>query len=353
VLRALPEEVLRDTLVVLTADHGEELFDHGGWKHGHTLYEEQVRVPFLLRWDRRLAPGRRPGEVALLDLAPTILSAAGAPVPPELPGADLMPALRGERALPARPVLAQRLSFGPLLAGVVAGGWKLVVYNEREPFAPADELQRATFALDARRLERLALFDLAADPRELRNLAHERPDKVAELAPDVLVQLGRELPGLRVSAGGGATGKVLRAEIVFERAPEGWWPELLSLADRVELDGSRLVVELVGEELAKSVRVLGATGAVESIVLQLDGVEVASPRVALGSDPSWDGGRVPEAALSADRSPAACAADDAHFCLWRPRAPAADRGEIAPDLDRETRERLRALGYLGATEPPG
>ena len=62
--------MLADTLVVLTADHGEELLDHGGWKHGQTLYEEQIHVPLIVRWDGRMPAGTRlRGTVRLLDLA--------------------------------------------------------------------------------------------------------------------------------------------------------------------------------------------------------------------------------------------------------------------------------------------
>jgi arylsulfatase len=72
VLASLRPEVLAHTLVALTADHGEELVDHGGWKHGQTLYEEQIHVPLIWRWDGHVPAGRRlAGTVRLLDVAPT------------------------------------------------------------------------------------------------------------------------------------------------------------------------------------------------------------------------------------------------------------------------------------------
>ena len=351
VMALVSDEALEHTLVILTADHGEELGERGGWKHGHTLYDEQVRVPLLARWDGRIPAGRRISTtVRLLDLVPTILAAAQAPVAPELPGLDLLPVLSGERELPERPALSQRLSFGPALSSVVAAGFKLVLYNEREPFTPADELQRVTSAVDARRLRRLQLFDLAADPGETRDLAASRPDKVAELAPFVLAQLGRELPGLRLVAGGGAHGRVLRADVKFERAPAGWWPELLGGEDRVELRGERLAVELRGERFEKSVRVLGETGDVVSIAVWLDGVRQESPRLVFGADQDWAGAAIDQSALAAERSPSRCRDAGTLLCLWRSSSPTSDRGEISPELDRETRERLEALGYLGPTE---
>ena len=82
----------RSSAVVLTADHGEEFFDHGGWKHGYTLYEEMLRVPLILRLPGN--PGERTGRAIArpadqVDIAPTFLALAGAPVGTDLPGRDL------------------------------------------------------------------------------------------------------------------------------------------------------------------------------------------------------------------------------------------------------------------------
>src|SRR6185436_13135461 len=49
-LAGFDDATTAETLFVFTADHGEELDDHGGWKHGRTVYEEQLRVPLVLRW---------------------------------------------------------------------------------------------------------------------------------------------------------------------------------------------------------------------------------------------------------------------------------------------------------------
>ena len=70
-------------LVVFLSDHGEEFLDHGGWVHGHTLYDELVRVPLVVKYPERRDAGRRVGgQVQLLDVLPTILKSQGL----ELPG---------------------------------------------------------------------------------------------------------------------------------------------------------------------------------------------------------------------------------------------------------------------------
>ncbi|MBW2416934.1 MAG: sulfatase [Deltaproteobacteria bacterium] len=78
-----------DSLVLFTADHGETLMEHERWfDHGYHVYEELVRVPLLLR-GYGVPPGRSEALVSGVDLVPTILGFAGAPVDPALPGFDL------------------------------------------------------------------------------------------------------------------------------------------------------------------------------------------------------------------------------------------------------------------------
>jgi len=79
----------RNTLVLVTSDHGEEFLEHGSWEHQKTLYEEVVRVPLLLRGPG--VPVRREGaQASLVDVAPTILDWAGLPIPPSVQGRSLL-----------------------------------------------------------------------------------------------------------------------------------------------------------------------------------------------------------------------------------------------------------------------
>jgi len=65
-----------DDLVLIVSDHGEEFWDHGGFEHGHTLYDELLRVPLIVRGPG-LTPGRFSTPASLLDLTPTIIRATG------------------------------------------------------------------------------------------------------------------------------------------------------------------------------------------------------------------------------------------------------------------------------------
>ncbi len=70
--------VYDSALVVFVADHGEEFLDHRGWVHGHTLFDELVRVPLVVKYPGRRDAGRRVlGQVQLVDVLPTILKSQG------------------------------------------------------------------------------------------------------------------------------------------------------------------------------------------------------------------------------------------------------------------------------------
>ncbi|HIF40102.1 MAG TPA: hypothetical protein EYQ74_03270 [Planctomycetes bacterium] len=86
----------QDTLVIVTADHGEEFFEHGHKTHRRQLHMESIAVPLILSWPGGLPAGQVVKETAgLVDLMPTLLSAAGIESPVPTAGRDLLPLARG------------------------------------------------------------------------------------------------------------------------------------------------------------------------------------------------------------------------------------------------------------------
>lgn len=82
--------VAKDTLVVITADHGEELWDEGGFGHSHSLKDFVTRVPLLMHYPPRLRAGVRvPQAVGSVDVMPTILETLGLPIPDNVQGQPL------------------------------------------------------------------------------------------------------------------------------------------------------------------------------------------------------------------------------------------------------------------------
>ncbi len=150
------------SLVIFTADHGEEFADHGGFWHGTSLYRELVRVPLMIRFPAGAGAGTvQKDPVSLVDLAPTVLAAAGAKPPDDLPGRVLSP----EPRLDQRVLFAQEDHQGCVLSAVRAGPWKLIRANPGNP----------------RGLPGVQLFDLSTDPAEKNDLAASEPDLRDEL----------------------------------------------------------------------------------------------------------------------------------------------------------------------------
>lgn len=183
-LEKLDELGLTDeTLVVVTADHGETLSrDHdavpdgvdggprisGRFHHLSSLYDETAHVPLILRLPKKLPAGKRVTDpVSTLDIAPTLLELAGLEVPSTVRGSSLLPLARG-KSDPERVVVTE----GRGAHAIRVGTWRLVV---------RDKTHRHVWA-KGRRIERaLELYDLAKDPGERVEVAAKHPEVVARL----------------------------------------------------------------------------------------------------------------------------------------------------------------------------
>ena len=80
------------TLLIVTSDHGEEFGEHGkmGW-HSHTLHDELLRVPLVVKFPGSWRAGATMGaQVRGIDIAPTVMSSLGLPIPPAFEGSDLV-----------------------------------------------------------------------------------------------------------------------------------------------------------------------------------------------------------------------------------------------------------------------
>ncbi len=142
-----------DMMILVVSDHGEEFFEHGDWEHGETLYEEQLRVPLILKLPGNQGAGQvldvRAGHV---DVMPTLLEVIGAAVPEDVDGKSLLPAIHGEDAEGGAMTLAFLALEKREKRSLVIDGLKLIGDN--------------------RSVDRL--FDLENDPLELEDQAPER-----------------------------------------------------------------------------------------------------------------------------------------------------------------------------------
>ena len=204
-----------DGIVVVTADHGEEFGEHGGYHHGTTLYEEQVAVPLI--WNAPgLTPRRVSAPVELVDIATTLLSALGIPLDARMRGDDLGGLLLSEEAQT------------PAHAFADVGDERMV----------ADE----RFKLICASRGACRLYDLEADPRERQNIVEAQPQE-AERLRGALRAFAASIPEVEAMSLGDEA-----------------WPAALAQAELGESDGAALQ-RLLGSERpevrAAAARLLG------------------------------------------------------------------------------------------------
>ena len=176
--------LLDNTLVIITSDHGEEFWDHaeeerkqgtdprGFWGigHGHTMYQELLRVPLIFS-----GPGVRTGEsisgaVRLIDIVPTLLDYCGIPLPARVGGESLFGTIRGgvtgffhRVALNVKReteiIISESPAYGPDSRMILEGNRKLVLTESASSL----------------------LFDLNEDPEEKNNIAKDEPETVRQM----------------------------------------------------------------------------------------------------------------------------------------------------------------------------
>ncbi len=161
-LAALDELGLAEnTLVMFTADHGESMTEHGIFFEHHGLYESVLHVPLLVRLPERIPPGLRlPQMFQTQDLAPTILEAAGLPIPREMEGRSLWKLLTGE---------GQEGGYEQVISLQCSWQAKWSLRTDRYKFILAREP-------DLYGTPMRELYDLVTDPGEEHNIAEEQPD---------------------------------------------------------------------------------------------------------------------------------------------------------------------------------
>ena len=163
-----------DTLIVITSDHGEEFWDHAidesvdrnnprsywGVGHGHTMYEELLRVPLILYGPSVKGPRTVPCVARHIDVVPTLLDLLAIPRPSTMRGTSLTSYFAQDAgACSASAVIAESPAYGP--------DSRAVIMNQRKLVVRSDGAQ--------------SLFDLRDDSQEHHNLAARRPEVVAAL----------------------------------------------------------------------------------------------------------------------------------------------------------------------------
>ena len=143
-----------ESVIVLMADHGDAFFKHGRFGHNQTLYDDMIRIPFVIKFPRRdgIAPRRLDNPVETIDLLPTLFDYLGLPIPEHLEGDSLWPLIQGRaRQLDGAEVVVATLRRN--LHAIRLGDHKYLRHVQGEE----------------------ELYDLRSDPDEQRNRIDEEP----------------------------------------------------------------------------------------------------------------------------------------------------------------------------------
>jgi arylsulfatase A-like enzyme/Flp pilus assembly protein TadD len=167
-------------VVVVTADHGEALGDHGEATHGLFAYEATLKVPLVVWAPGRVPPGKTPQPARHVDILPTLLELAGTPIPSGLPGRSLLPSPPGRGAGGEGVASADTVIYFESLSASLNRGW-----------APlTGVLQGSLKFID---LPLPELYDLSADPGEKSNLYAQRQEdarRLKRLLPEEASKVG-------------------------------------------------------------------------------------------------------------------------------------------------------------------
>lgn len=182
----------KDTVLIVSADHGEAFGEHGMYKHAFELWEVLVRVPLLVHGPG-VVPRRISERRSHIDLAPTILDLLDVPIPEGFQGRSLLPELLGAAPDNREPILVELSedSHNPPRRALIQGKYKIITFGRY----------------------RQSLFDLSEDPGEEHDLAKEKPEELERMRA-LLDKRYQSLPtvepygGMALKEGGTARGPV-------------------------------------------------------------------------------------------------------------------------------------------------
>ncbi len=321
-----------DALIVFLADHGEEFLDHGRWLHGRSLFDELIHVPLVVKFPGGRGAGQRVGEqVQGVDVVPTVLEAMGLPLPRDLAGQPLQRTLATGASKP-RTALAE-ISH----RGFVAYGARTEADKYIRRFSPDDDE---------------LYFDLRRDPKEQASESGKDTERVRLLQAQSEAGMSPN-PFRYVVQVAGAGRFALKLET------RGWLEGVettgLGPGERSSLGGNGRWLELHLQPRPGAPREIGFTvrpvGAPVTLGGTRDGRSLRSADVAVGASSFHPGAlpfRLPDIESEADtdrgiRLFEAPPASAPGVRVWLALPP----GRTVQEMDEATRERLKALGYVG------
>ena len=170
--------LLDNTIIVLTADHGEQLLERGSLGHSSccldgNLHDENIRIPLIIRYPSVIPKGKIiDTQVSQVDVMPTILDILGVPVPDKVDGHSLLPLIEGKR-----------ISFKEeTYATTPPAGWQALKDDKRRMWClRLPEWKLIRFSDPQKDVDSYELYNLKDDPQEKLNIIESQPEIVKEL----------------------------------------------------------------------------------------------------------------------------------------------------------------------------
>lgn len=149
------------SIVVVLSDHGEEFLDHGGFEHGHTLYDELINIPLMIKMPSSIRAGEIIShQVRLIDIMPTLLEILDMDIPESFQGESLLRLIKKGRANEIWPAFSEETHWGDELKAVRDRCYKFITNDSLDTFE---------------------LYNLCSDPGEKKDLANMEKEKAREM----------------------------------------------------------------------------------------------------------------------------------------------------------------------------
>ena len=307
-----------DTVIFITADHGEEFGEHGATRHGKTLYQQVLHIPGILKFQNSLFAGERsPMLASNVDVAPTLLQIAGIDPPEVFQGSrEIVPALTRAVQETNRPAFAELVAPQHVIYSVRGERYKYV-----RSLAPEFSEH---------------LFDLRADAGEMTTLLPDAPAAALSLLPEIerFIQLGQY--GLHLSVKGPTADARVVVDVEAESDAEiaNAFRFAMVTGDDFDLENGRLTFAFTADEKARHLVVqTRPEGAPVTVSIR----EGDAPATTQTLDPS---------AMEVSLAEAARLVTDHDGEALRSWYLPFTAGRNSVDLDEEATRNLKALGYI-------
>ena len=187
------QNIYDNSMIVFISDHGEEFFDHLGWGHTHSLYNELIRVPLIIKFPKNQYKDTHiKTEVGLIDIMPLILSYYRIPFDRKgIDGSDLMPIVKGkliDRTLISSMTSGFYIPSLPFKISKIENNQK-IIFN-----LPYTDETLAFYNSPPPSYSQFEYYDLLEDPREKNNVHEEMIAEIRKYRElfELIVQMGRK-----------------------------------------------------------------------------------------------------------------------------------------------------------------